>query len=180
MSLPSTRWLPSTVPSAFLVSDRQKIKGLRRANHSLDDTAVVGVRIVTSHVTSGNKTSLEATILLDVEDKVAFDLGETLGNASFGGETEGLEAVKVVYLVKLLANCGSPTLVRPVLLELHSLSMAAWNLDAILDALASPLGTTFGLHNQSVGLLGILNVGTKTLPTWSIEQIIVLCILGKV
>jgi len=52
--------------------------------------------------------------------------------------------------------------------------MVARDLDAMFDPLASPLGTALGLHYQSIGLLGVLDVGTKTLPSRSVEKITVI------
>ena len=73
--------------------------------------------------------------------------------------------------LKIFAQCEvSATPGDWKFLELHGLSMVAGNLDAILDTLASPLGAAFGrLHRETLGLLGVLDIGTKAFPPWSIE-----------
>ena len=114
------------------------------------------------------------------EDEMTLDLGESLRNGCLGSEAERFEAVEIVNLVELLTHSSSPSLLRPILLELHSLSVVTRDLDTVLDALAAPLGAALGLHHKTLGLLGILDVGTKSSPPWSVEQqVIVLRMLGQ-
>ena len=144
------------------------------------DAKIVSVNIGTSNITRVHHSCLIHIILFIVVDNVYLDFSVTRRDTFLVDSTKRFKSIEVVYFLQLNKLSILPVGASIISIKHHFLFMVRRNLHPKLDLHCITFLLSLGIIGEAVHLLSFLHISAELLPSSLVNEVIIMCILGKV
>ena len=119
-------------------------------------------------------------ILFVLIDKMYLYFSVTRRYMCIFDRTKGFKRTKVVYFLQFQELSTCTVGVYIISIKYHFLLMATRNLHTKIDLKCIPLMLSLGRLEEVVHIIIVLHIAAALLPSRLVDEVIIMCILGKV